>query len=135
MGLHSERTKGVLRTGSRWVFPLLKQANVLVGIQPEGIILARSWCVGPSACLCIHAQNIAVRSLTGAFTLLVTLRPRLVTWGRCHRTQERVANVGCVELPLPSCALAVHSVPTTAATNVDCVVNGFVQNIVARQRR
>ena len=32
-------------------------------------------------------------SLTDAFTLLVTLRPRLVTLGRCHSTQERVSVV------------------------------------------
>ena len=38
-------------------------------------------------------QNIAICSLTDAFTLLVTLRPRLVTWGHCHSTQESVANV------------------------------------------
>ena len=46
--------------------------------------------------------------------------------GRCPGTQERVANVpaswedkGYVDLPLPSSAIAVHSVPTTASTNVD----------------
>ena len=35
MCLHAGRTKGVLSTGPRWVFPSLKQANVVMGIQPE----------------------------------------------------------------------------------------------------
>ena len=78
-------------------------------------------------------------TLTNVFTLLVTLRPRLVTWGRCHGNQERVAKVRasgeekrCVDMPLQSCALAVHSIPTTASTNVESVVNGYVQFIAAR---
>ena len=37
---HSERTKGMPSTKPRSVFLLLKQANVLMGIQPEGIIQA-----------------------------------------------------------------------------------------------
>ena len=58
----------------------------------------------------------------------------LVTWSCCHGTQERDAKVptswedkGSVDLPLPSCAIAVHTIPTTASTNVDSVVNGNVQ--------
>ena len=58
-------------------------------------------------------------SLNDDLDLPVSLRPRLVTVGRCHGIQERVANVlaswkdkGCADLPLPSCAIAVHSVPT-----------------------
>ena len=42
---------------------------------------------------------------------------------------------GCAELPLPSCAIAAHSVPTTASNNVDSVVNGNVQVHVARQMK
>ena len=48
-------------------------------------------------------------SLNDALDLTVSLRPRLVTLGRCHGTQERVATVlasqedkDCAELPLPS---------------------------------
>ena len=81
-------------------------------------------------------------TLTDASTLHVTLRPRLVTQGRCHSTQEREAKVPasredkeCVDLSLPSCALAIHSVPTPASTNVDSVANGFVQCDVARQKK
>ena len=54
--------------------------------------------------------------------------------------QERVANVlasrkdkRCAELPLPSYVIAVHSIPTTASTSVDSVVNGNVQVHVAKQ--
>ena len=54
--------------------------------------------------------------------------------------QERLANVlasrkdkRCAELPLPSYAIAVHSIPTTASTSVDSVVNGNVQVHVAKQ--
>ena len=39
----------------------------------------------------------------------------------------------CVDLPFPSRALAVHSVPTPVSTSVDSVANGFVQCDVARQ--
>ena len=60
--------------------------------------------------------------------------------GRCHGTQERVANVPAsqedkdfAELPLPSYTIAVHSVPTTASTSVDSEVNGNVQVYVAKQ--
>ena len=87
-------------------------------------------------------RNMTMCTLTDASTQHVTLRPRLVTWGRCHSTQERVAKVPaywevkeCVDLPLPSCAHAVHSVPNTASTNVDSVVNGFVQCDVARWKK
>ena len=38
-------------------------------------------------------------------------------------------------MPLPSCALALHSVPTPASTNVDSVANGFVLYDVARQKK
>ena len=51
--------------------------------------------------------------------------------GRSHGNQERVAKVSaswedkrCVDLPLPSCAFAVHSIPTTASTDVESVVHG-----------
>ena len=81
-------------------------------------------------------------ALTDTFTLLVTLRPRLVTWGRCHGNQERVAKLpaswednACVDLPLPSCALAVHSNPTTASTNEESAVNGHVQFVAAKQKK
>ena len=81
-------------------------------------------------------------SLDDTVNLSASLRPRLVTLGRCHSTQERVANVpaswedqGRAELPLPSCAIAVHSIPTTASTNVDYVVNGNLQFHVPRQRK
>ena len=63
-----------------------------------------------------------------------------MTLGRCFGTQERVTNVpssqedkDCAELPLPSKTIAVHSVPTTASTNVDSLVNGSVQVHVAKQ--
>ena len=72
----------------------------------------------------------------------VTLRPRLVTWGRCHGTQERAAKVlaswedkRCVDLPLSSCALAVQSVPHTASSTVVSVVEGNVHDVLARHRK
>ena len=81
-----------------------------------------------------------MRSLSDAFNLSLSLRPRLVTLGGCHGTQERVANVpaskedkDCAELSLPSYTIAVHSVSTTASNNVDSVVNGNVQVHVAKQ--
>ena len=81
-------------------------------------------------------------SLNDDLDLPVTLRPRLVTLGPCHGIQERVANVlasrkdkGCADFPLPSCAIAVQSVPTTASTNMDSVVNGNVQVHVSRQMK
>ena len=53
--------------------------------------------------------------------------------------QERLANVlasrkdkRCAELPLLSYAIAVHSIPTTASTSVDSVVDGNVQVHVAK---
>ena len=42
---------------------------------------------------------------------------------------------GCADLPLPSCAIAVHNVPTTASTTVDSVVTGNVQVHVSRQMK
>ena len=51
---------------------------------------------------------------------------------KCRHLRE---DMGSVDLPLPSCAIAVHSVPTTSSTNVDSVVNGNVQYHVARQRK
>ena len=81
-----------------------------------------------------------VCALDDALNLPVSLRSRLVTWSCCHGTQERDAKVpasledkGSVDLPLPSCAIAVHTIPTTASTNVDSVVNGNVQYHVAGQ--
>ena len=104
------------------------------GQHPGRHAAAEAWCVGPSACFYIHMQNTAMYSLTDIFTLLVTLRPRLVTWGRSHGIQERAAKVPVswedkewVDLSLLSCALVVHSVPTTASTNADSLVNGLVQ--------
>ena len=77
-----------------------------------------------------------MRSLTDAFTSHVTLRPRLVTWGRCHVTQERIPKVPAswkdnerVDL------LPVHSIPNTASTNVNSVVDESVQDVVARRRK
>ena len=71
-------------------------------------------------------QQVPMCTLTDVFNLLVTLRPRLVTWGRCHGNQERVAEVsaswedkGCVDLPLQSCVLAVQTKLTTASTHVE----------------
>ena len=94
-----------------------------------------------SSCILIHTKICNV-FLERCPQLPVSLRPRLVTLCRCHGTQERVANVpaswedkGCAELPLPSCAIAAHSVPTTASNNVDSVVNGNVQVLVARQMK
>ena len=72
--------------------------------------------------------------------LPVSFRPRLVTLGRCHGTEEREANVpasqedkDCAEMPLPSFTIAVHSVPTVVSTNVDYLVNGNVQVHVVKQ--
>ena len=69
-------------------------------------------------------------------SLSVSFRPRLVTLGRCHGNQQRVANVPasqedkeCAQLSLPSYTSAVHSVPT----NVDSLLNGNVQVHVAKQ--
>ena len=42
---------------------------------------------------------------------------------------------GCAELLLPSCAIAVHSVPTTASTKMDSVVIGNVNVHVAKQMK
>ena len=74
--------------------------------------------------------------------LPVSFRPKLVTLGLSHGTQEREANVpasqedkDCAELPLPSYTIAVHSVPTIASTNVDSVLNGNVQVDVAKQTK
>ena len=44
-------------------------------------------------CLSFHAKNIAMCSLNDDLDLPVSLRPRLVTVGRCHCIQERVASV------------------------------------------
>ena len=91
-----------------------------------------------TSCMLIHAKVCNV-FLERCHQLPVSLRPRFVTLCRCHGTQERVANVsapwedkGCAELPLPSCAIAAHSVPTTASNKVDSVMNGNVQVHVAR---
>ena len=130
-------------TGPRWVPLLLKQTNVHMGIQTEGTILAD---------LLLRKLGVWTRSLTvsvfGAAALYrqpivettnAKHSPRLVTWGHFHSTQQRVAKVvaswedkGCVDLHVPSCALAVPSVPTTASTNEDFVVNGFVLFDVAK---
>ena len=53
-----------------------------------------------------------------------------VSLSRHSRTRSQYTSVlrrqGCVDLLLPSSAIAVHSVPTTASANADSVVNGFV---------
>ena len=81
-------------------------------------------------------------SLNDDLNLPVSLRPTSVTLGRCHGTQEHVASVpasregkGCAEWQLPSCAIAVHSVPTTTSTNVDSLVDDNVQVLVVRQMK
>ena len=79
-------------------------------------------------------MSCSAESLTRCFS------PRLVTLGRCHGIQERVAKVLAsqkqkeyCELSLPSYTIAVYSVPTTASTNVDSVVFRNVQVHVAKQ--
>ena len=58
-------------------------------------------------------QNIAMYYLTDAFTLLVTLRLRLVTWGRCQSGWNRVSGVCLSTLPsfgsVPSSSDAPHN--------------------------
>ena len=56
-----------------------------------------------------HIKTLQYVLLNHALNVPMSLRPRLVTLGRCHDTQERVADVptpwedkGYVELPLPS---------------------------------
>ena len=85
-------------------------------------------------------RNIAMCSLNDAINLPVSLRPRLLMFCRCHGTSGTLVNVlaswkdkRCAELPLPSYAIAVHSIPTTASTSVDSVVNVNVQVHVAKQ--
>ena len=124
----------------------LKQVNELLGIHPEDSIMADMLLRTPlnhRATLQSTSQHVlcnhAMCTFNDAITLTVSLRS---TWGRCHGTQERVANVPesweekrRVDVPLPSCAHAVHSGPTTASTDVDTVVNRSVQCIAARQKK
>ena len=112
-------------TAIPWPYPLgsnLTPASSISSVRTDGNRSARKYCKD--------------------LNLPVSLRPRLVTVGRCHGILERVAHVlasrkdkGCVDLPLPSCAIAVQSVPTTASTNVDSVVNGNVQVHIAKHMK
>ena len=76
------------------------------GHHPCRLAAAETWCGGTKTSLCFSSEpqrlsinqssrpstrNITMCTLNDAFTLHVTLRPRLVTWGRGHSTQERVA--------------------------------------------
>ena len=112
MCLHSERTKGVLSTRPRWVFPLLKLANALVSTQPEGIILADMLLQK----LDVWAQRLLVHPRAKHSNVFFdrSLHFACATLRNAQSTRKHLGN---------------------ASTNVDTVVNGFVQCIVARQRK
>ena len=95
-----------------------------------------------SSCILIHAKicNVFLERCPQIASVFATEVGDVVSLSRHSGTRSQCAGIlgrqgMCWNLPLPLCAIAAHSVPTTASNNVDSVVNGNVQVHVATQMK
>ena len=106
----------------------------LTHLAQVSFLLHRSPLWGARLCIGRRKKVLQCVLVEDILKLPVSLGPTLATLVVVLALQERVAHelasqkdMRCADLPLPSHAITVHSVPTTASTNVDSVVDGNVQ--------